>query len=201
MQLEVCVHHLGEAFIMFSGVTAEICVFTSSTSSYFTHTVSEGVTHRMSLEGSRTGNSSGCFPDLLACLSKCTCECIYSDFILSMLMFNAHFKKSIKCISFLSFLNEKTDRVVSPLCGGMTVKKSWGKFSAPESYSWRHFNILWLNDSISFVDLVCVRCTAVFIVCVKQLLSAVSVLFNTVGKTLWVWNKNVKHAKTLKHKN
>lgn len=58
---------------MCAGVTEEICTFTSFISSFeqaSSHTVLEGVTHGISPKGSQTGNSSGCFQDLLACLSK-----------------------------------------------------------------------------------------------------------------------------------
>lgn len=68
---------------MCGGVTLEICVHIIR-ADIISHSIAEGRTHGMSLEASQTGNSS--FQDPLVCLSKCTCECIYSDFIQSALM-------------------------------------------------------------------------------------------------------------------
>lgn len=66
------ISEFSEAFITCAGVTEEKCVFTSSTLSFqqtSSHTEWEGGTRGMSLEGSQTGNSSGCFHDLLVFLS------------------------------------------------------------------------------------------------------------------------------------
>lgn len=70
---------------MCGGVTLQICVHIIR-ADIISHSITEGVTHGMSLEASQTGNSSGCFQHLLVCLNRCTCECIYSDFIQSALM-------------------------------------------------------------------------------------------------------------------
>lgn len=68
VQLEVYARYSGEASIMCGGVTLEICVcfiHFNIHADIISHSIGEGVTHGMSLEGSQTGNSSGCFQDLL----------------------------------------------------------------------------------------------------------------------------------------
>lgn len=85
---------------------------------------------------------------LLVCQNKRTCECIYSDLI--------------------QILHKKTAMVLSPSCGGLTVKKK--RVCDPESYTVLHslvsmiVSLLWLLSSAQWTD--------VFIVCVKQRLSA-----------------------------
>lgn len=90
VQLEVYAHYSGQAFVMGGDVTyAQICghiIHFIIHADIISHSIGGGVTHGMSLEGSQTGNSSGCFQDLLVCLSERTCECIYSDFIQSVLV-------------------------------------------------------------------------------------------------------------------
>lgn len=197
------ISEFSEAFITCAGVTEEKCVFTSSTLSFqqtSSHTEWEGGTRGMSLEGSQTGNSSGCFHDLLVFLSA-------HVNVFTGASFRAYQWENHQ--TFFSAVHK--NRALSPSCGGMTVKKkesgevlwpwkllTWMLFL--HSWLWMIVSLLWLLSSAQWTD--------VFIVCVKQRLSAdqiftlasASMLGNTGGKTLWVWEKNFKHAETVKHK-
>lgn len=198
------VSEFSEAFLTCAGVTEEKCMFTSSTLSFqqtSSHAVSEGGTRGMSLEGSQTGNSSGCFHDLLVFRSA------------HVNVFTGASFRAYQCTlwenhkTFFSTVHKDTARVLSPSCGGMSVKRK-----SSVTLKVTQLNVistfLALNDSISFVAVIfstvdwcfhCVREATSFSGQIFTLASA-SMLGNTGGKTLWVWKKNVKHAETVKHK-
>lgn len=136
-----------------------------------------------------------------ACVSECTCECIYRGFIQSVSMrkpSNIFLSCTQEQGSFTIMWRDDCKKKESREVLWPWKLLTWMLFL--HSWLWMIVSLLWLLSSAQWTD--------VFIVCVKQRLSAdqiftlasASMLGNTGGKTLWVWEKNFKHAETVKHK-
>lgn len=118
----------------------------------------------------------------------------------------AHFKKSIRHYSHFCHLYRETDGSFT-ITWGINVKSS--EVLQPWKLQLQVISTFFgLNNSISFVDLIfshlywCFHCVheATSFSGQSFPLASASMLVNTGGKTLRVWNKNVKHAEMAKHK-
>lgn len=120
---------------------------------------------------------------------------------------NAYLRKIIKHYSHFChpYIEKQTGFFYHHVRDECKVK---GSFVTLKTTVTSYFYILWFNDSISFVDLIftqvywCFHCLREAAAFSRQSfpLALASILVNSGGKTLWVWNKNVKHAEMAKHK-